>query len=155
MSVSDNLGSFASSINVISKEISANGPKAAQTVANAILQAVVIGTPVGNPVLWKFPDKAHKGYVGGKARANWLVALGSPISDPVDDIDPSGGSTISAGAATISGATASGSVINISNNLPYIQPLNDGHSLQAPIGWIDQAIQAGVAAIAGVTLLSA
>lgn len=34
-------------------------------------------------------------------------------------------------------------VIYISNNLPYIRALNDGHSKQAPSGYIDAAIDVG------------
>lgn len=34
-------------------------------------------------------------------------------------------------------------IIYISNNLPYIRALNDGHSKQAPSGYIDAAIDVG------------
>ena len=34
-------------------------------------------------------------------------------------------------------------IVYISNNLPYIVPLNEGHSQQAPTGFIDRAISVG------------
>jgi hypothetical protein len=37
--------------------------------------------------------------------------------------------------------------VYISNNLPYIDRLNKGHSKQAPAGFIESAINAGLTAI--------
>jgi len=84
----------------------------------------------------------------GWARANWVPSLGGePASEPVG----SKISVLSAEAATQSGL---GSLLNyklligpvyITNNVPYITRLNDGHSSQAPKGFVQAAITAAVA----------
>jgi hypothetical protein len=111
-------------------------------VAFAIDRELVMGTPVGNPDLWK--RKPPKGYVGGRARANWIPTLGVPASEPVERIDKQGAATI----ALLAGVTADFKIgdgtIWLSNNLPYIVPLNNGHSTQAPIGYVEMAIEAGL-----------
>jgi hypothetical protein len=50
-------------------------------------------------------------------------------------------------------STFSGGSIFIANNLPYIVPLNNGHSQQAPMGFIQTAILNGIAAVKNATLL--
>lgn len=64
------------------------------------------GTPVGNPSLWKNPDAAPPGYVGGRARASWQFSQTSPVS------------------------------VKVESNLPYIVALEFGHSSQAPQGMV-------------------
>jgi hypothetical protein len=44
------------------------------------------------------------------------------------------------------------SPIHLNNNLPYIIPLNQGWSTQAPAGFIDMAILDGLAAIRGLSI---
>lgn len=112
-------------------------------LAERIHQIVVMATPVGNASLWK--DHAPAGYVGGRARANWQVGLGGPKQGTVQTIDAGGGGTVSAGVGVISGA-GPGVAIHITNNLPYIVPLNEGHSKQAPSGFIQGAIRTAVQA---------
>lgn len=92
----------------------------------------------------------------GRARANWRTNIGGPLVAPV--------TTFPAGKKGSTGAAAAGQVINdatskmegykrggvpvyISNNLPYIDRLNKGHSKQAPAGFIDAAVMAGLNAI--------
>ncbi len=73
----------------------------------------------------------------GRARGNWQVTIGAP-SAAVDEnrFDKAGGGTISAGAAVISSLTDLGAIY-ITNNLPYILPLERGHSQrQAPSGMV-------------------
>ena len=43
--------------------------------------------------------------------------------------------------------------IHITNNLPYIGSLNDGHSKQAPAGFVQMATLAGLAAVRGLRVL--
>lgn len=114
--------------------------------ALAVLRFVVLGTPVGNKSLWLEPNKAPVAYVGGRARANWLVAINGPANGPVQAIDAGGGGTISAGESVINTARHY-DAIHLTNNLPYIIPLNDGHSRQAPAGFIDTAVIAGMTAV--------
>lgn len=72
----------------------------------------------------------------GRARGNWTVESSGSSSTP--GIDSSGGQTIAAGAGVIDRATAKGipPTITLANNLPYIEPLENGSSRQAPQGMV-------------------
>lgn len=81
----------------------------------------------------------------GRARANWFTSVGSPSGNITASVDPSGSSSISSAVSAISKAT--GNVLWITNNLPYIYRLefgtyNDGpktvggFSRQAPAGMV-------------------
>jgi hypothetical protein len=118
-------------------------------VGLAILQSVVVSTPVGNPTLWQQPF-APPGYVGGHARRNWHVST----QKFVDNITGKAGKGGGAGAATSQSVDRgtrnidrfklqSGRLI-IQNNVPYIVPLNNGHSTQAPRNFVQQAVMVGV-----------
>lgn len=74
----------------------------------------------------------------GRARANWLVGLGSPVRESRVAVDQAGGNTIAEGAATI--AKAEDEDIWISNNLSYIVDLENGTSKQAPAGMVRLSI---------------
>lgn len=71
----------------------------------------------------------------GRARGNWFTSIGSPTAKVTVSTDPSGSSTISSGLSAISKAT--GNVLWITNNLPYIYRLEfEGWSKQAPAGMV-------------------
>jgi hypothetical protein len=81
----------------------------------------------------------------GRARANWFTSIGSPSGNVTASTDPSGSSAISSGLSAISKAT--GNVLWITNNLPYIYRLEfgtynngpktvGGFSRQAPAGMV-------------------
>lgn len=74
----------------------------------------------------------------GRARANWIVTIGSAdFSYSESDFDQSGGSTIAQGTGKLPGLKADPfTVIYLQNNLPYIEPLEDGSSTQAPNGMV-------------------
>jgi len=109
-------------------------------VALAVDATVVLATPVDT----------------GRARANWQVELGGPASGEVGRAGERFSSTtpIAQGAAAIAlykgGPNAS---IHITNNLPYIGRLNDGHSAQAPAGFVEQAVLRGADAVRNAQLL--
>lgn len=71
----------------------------------------------------------------GRARANWTVAVGAPWGDVRDASDKSGQSAKSAASSALA-AYRCGPTIWITNNLPYIERLEDGHSKQAPAGML-------------------
>lgn len=108
--------------------------------ALAVDQALVLATPVDT----------------GRARSNWLVSLGSGRSNVVDPYAPTNKAGIGE-SANAQGAISQGSGeiaravpsqdIYITNNLPYIVPLNQGHSAQAPAMFVEQAIEAGSQAV--------
>lgn len=80
--------------------------------------------------------RSQAGYVGGRFRGNWQVAIGLKPTDMLDRIDPNGGNTVSAESAKLANFTA-GQTIHITNNLPYGHRLEfEGHSRQAPAGMV-------------------
>lgn len=114
------------------KRIEQNADALTRKVALAVDAAVVIATPVDT----------------GRARANWQVNLGQPVSGTREASDKSGQAAIAEGQATIAQYKGDSS-IHITNNLPYIGRLNDGWSAQAPAGFVEKAVLIGVAAAQG------
>jgi hypothetical protein len=110
-------------------------------VAFAIDRQLVMSTPVGNPDLWKRP--APKGYVGGRARANWIPTLNVPATAAVEKRDKAGAATMAL-LAPVTADFKLGDQIWLSSNIKYIQRLNEGHSTQAPAGFVELAIQSGL-----------
>lgn len=112
------------------------------------LTRLVLQTPVGNPELWEvnrqrkaagLPLYAPDGYVGGTARANWQVTLRVPAVTPTADTDPAGPGTIAKGQARI-GIAKTFDTIWITNTVPYIQRLNEGHSTQTPAKFFERTL---------------
>lgn len=134
------------SLKEFSKRMTLRGRKVAKgaddltrQVAIAADQAVVSSTPVDT----------------GRARSNWIASIGAPSSDVIEAHAPGkDGSTeaentqaaTNQAEAVISGYRA-GEEIHISNNLPYIQALNDGSSAQAPANFIETAVQEAAHAV--------
>lgn len=120
-----------------------NVPREANRVkwqaALAVDQAVVLGTPVDT----------------GTARSNWVVSLDEP-SDRTQEAytalaDGDMSETANARAAMAQGAGVIARAlpeqdIHITNNLPYIVPLNEGSSAQAPAAFVEEAVDAGLGA---------
>jgi len=82
----------------------------------------------------------------GRAQANWLPALNVPNRDKIGKPGNRFPNAESLAAERILAVTRNlklGDRIYLSNNLPYIQRLNDGHSKQAPIGFVERAVQVG------------
>lgn len=69
----------------------------------------------------------------GRFRANNQVSIGNPDYSTTTNTDKSGSQTLQQGSAVIAQGKPY-SVIYIQNNLPYAEPLEDGHSQQAPAG---------------------
>lgn len=131
---------FKKRINDIAVGVEKNSNAMVSKTVITVASAVALRTPVDT----------------GRARANWRTNIGGPLVAPVSSF-PSGkkGSTGAAAAGqVISDATSKmegykqgGVPVYISNNLPYIDRLNKGHSKQAPAGFIESAIMAGLNAI--------
>ena len=119
----------------------ANFAKKANGNADAVTRKTVLDigtrlvecTPVGDATYWK--SKPPPGYAGGHARANWQHSTGAPVVSEVPGIDKDGTGTIGKIAASIP-QKAAGQVHFITNSVPYIDPLEDGHSRQAPNGMV-------------------
>lgn len=111
--------------------------KRVRIIAMALLNEVVLRSPVGNPDLWRDkngnPRKAPPGYVGGTFRGSHIVSIGSPVYTITDTVDPGGTDTINRGMAALSGLEPY-TVVYIQTNLPYAERIEIGHSTQAPQG---------------------
>lgn len=71
----------------------------------------------------------------GRARGNWQVTIAEPSELQLKDTDVDGSKVLAAGAAAIADLPPY-QVVWISNNLDYIEALEDGHSKQAPKGMV-------------------
>jgi hypothetical protein len=111
----------------------ANRDIVVQKVAMDMLSSLVMKSPVGNPDLWK--SAPPPGYVGGRFRANWHVTEGSADDWTTDTIDSAGSATLADGQQKILSFKIGGTMY-LTNNLPYAQPLEYGHSTQAPSGMV-------------------
>jgi hypothetical protein len=113
--------------------------------AFAMLRNLIFASPVGNPTLWQNPSPPP-GYVGGHFRRNWVVSIAVPSPGERDGIDPAGASTLAAGLGEtrIYARGKIGRPLILQNNVPYASRLAEGHSTQAPAGWLDRAIDAAL-----------
>jgi len=129
--------SFSGDIEKFVKHAKGNGDALVRQTVLDIGTRLVERTPVGNPTgggvggvpPWK--SKPPPGYVGGHARANWQHSVGAPIFSEVPGTDKTGGPTIEKIMNSIP-KKAGGKTHYITNSVPYIERLEDGHSHQAP-----------------------
>lgn len=98
-------------------------------VATTALEDLVRGTPV---------DK-------GVARSNWRVSLNAPTTGVIPAYAPGRnlgiGENANASAAIAAGTSViarvrEGQTIYISNSIPYLERLRNGHSQQQPRDWV-------------------
>lgn len=80
----------------------------------------------------------------GWAKNNWVPRIGKPYEGIAGSRDSVSSAAQVAGQASVLGWKLDKGEINITNNVPYIVPLNEGHSKQAPAGFVQQAIAAGI-----------
>lgn len=135
------LQGFSKRMTLLADRVAKNAPALVRKVALAADQAVVLSTPVDT----------------GRARSNWIAQIGSAPSTVIESYAPgqagaSAQGALDQAAAVISGYT-SGQEIHITNNLPYIQRLNDGFSPQAPAGFVEKAVQNAVKTLKAGRLL--
>lgn len=115
-----------------------NGARdAVRAAAIAADTTVVLATPVDT----------------GRARANWVTSVRSPVTKTSESTDPSGAAAIAQGTETIQGWKPGLGSIFIANSLPYIKRLNEGWSAQAPRGMTRQAIASARAELRKAGLL--
>jgi hypothetical protein len=96
-------------------------------VALDLLRGVVLMTPV----------------LTGRARANWQTTIGTPAIGEVPWVEgsPGGAADKALSDGQVEVAAAQGDVtIFLTNNVPYIVALEEGHSKQAPEGMVRQTI---------------
>lgn len=82
----------------------------------------------------------------GLFKNNWLMSIGSPSTEVLQDEDPSGGKAIErARQVVLSYPLDSLPDLWLVNNLPYAARLNDGWSQQAPSKFVEAEIAQAVA----------
>jgi hypothetical protein len=133
---------------VLSAVADENAEAVVKKAALAADQALVLATPVDT----------------GRARSNWIASVDIPVKEVRAPY------AAGQGLGRGEGANARGALeqareeiskyeigthrrIVISNNVPYIETLNNGHSAQAPSGFIEKAIQQATTAIRGARIL--
>lgn len=86
----------------------------------------------------------------GWARANWYPSVGEPMIVDADVRHPTPGQVASRasdaqdGLNRLLGWRLEDGPIFDTNNVPYIQPLNAGHSPQSPPGFVQNALEKAV-----------
>lgn len=71
----------------------------------------------------------------GRARANWMPAVGAPDLSTTEGRDPNGSTSV-ANATLVALQVGMDQTLYLTNALPYIQRLEDGWSQQAPAGMV-------------------
>ena len=141
------LDDFARRMNRIAVQVEGNVEKAVRDCAGAVAKSVIEYTPADT----------------GRAISNWSAQLDGPfVGERPANVPGIGGSTAEAnrlaaidqGLEIISrySVERNGS-IHISNNLPYIGALNDGHSKQAPADFVRIAVMEGLATVKGAKII--
>lgn len=77
----------------------------------------------------------------GRARGNWNVSIGR--EDPTTNDERRAAEALEEGNRVINEVKLGtrGDRVFITNGLPYIGPLNDGHSKQAPKGYLQRIVR--------------
>ena len=151
------LDRFADSMLRRARQVDDGRARLLREVGLRIDQTVVLGTPVDT----------------GRARSNWIVEFNASPRSTRDAFFPtialnssaltllnqrfSERQNAQAAIAEAAGKLASvrpGDTIFIVNNLPYIGPLADGLSPQAPPGYVRTAIAEAIASLSNVRLLA-
>lgn len=105
------------------QRFTSNAPKEVNEVKRAVslefFSSVIRDTPVDS----------------GRARGNWQTTNGQAARSTVERDDPSGDAATREAEQTIKDSVID-SPIFMSNNLPYIEPLENGSSAQAPEGMV-------------------
>ena len=84
----------------------------------------------------------------GWARAGWRPGIGRPQLERIGNRSPGGVATARAqqdiDRALVAGYRGPPVPIHVTSTIPYIEPLNAGHSQQEPIGFVERSIEKGV-----------
>lgn len=142
-----NFDDFAKRIDRIAVRVEGNVERAVKDCAGAVLRSVVENTPIDT----------------GMARSNWTPELDRafeglfPARVPGEmgsTATENATATIEAGTPTIEAfEIGKNESVHITNNAPHIQPLNDGHSKQAPAGFVQIAVMEGLATVRGAKIV--
>ena len=82
----------------------------------------------------------------GHFRRNWQVGIGIDPTAEIEGGEGSGGAEVISAGGVIIRQAKFGQLAFIVNNVPYANRLAEGHSAQAPAGWVDAGVNAIVRA---------
>lgn len=140
----------------IEEEVPKKVVKLQRRIVAEALTGIVMMTPVGDHRKWKSNimrarragmsgrkagggEPLPRGYVGGHARKNWQVRIGSRVVSEKPGTDKSGQTAIDTGI-NVAASIRKPTVAYIINPLPYMDALEHGHSRQAPQGMVRQTV---------------
>lgn len=110
--------SFSKDIANFTRKAASAHNKITRVATLELFRGVILDTPV----------------LSGRARGNWQVSVGAPVTGELEREDKSGSAALAdAEQSTPPGA---GQLTYIANNLPYIQSLEEGSSKQSPEGMV-------------------
>ncbi len=116
------MAEFTIALENFSKKAAKNIDAATRKIALGVFRGVILKTPVKS----------------GRARGNWQASTGSPAIGELGSVHnaKTGGAPIARAAAECSKWDPKSGPIFLTNNLPYIEPLENGSSKQAPAGMV-------------------
>lgn len=86
----------------------------------------------------------------GWARANWVPTIATAAVETVGSPDAVSSAGQQTGIATVIGSYrlgANGTPTFVTNNVPYIRRLNEGHSQKAPAGFVQSSADRAVSRV--------
>ena len=106
-------------------------------VAHDLFARINEKTPIGNVDAWKPLASGKKrepppGYVGGRLLASWNMTDGQPS----DEVQPAGQSSYPSKGKNTAAFSKPYDTTWITNNIPYGEAVEFGHSKQAPAGMV-------------------
>lgn len=119
------MGEFSFAVSRFASQTKEKEKLVIRKIAIECFRRIILGTPVDT----------------GRARGNWQASTGNPLGGIVESNDKGGSATIAAMVSEVSTWTPKDDLpAFITNNLPYIQRLNEGWSKQAPAHFIEQVL---------------
>lgn len=117
---------FSLDISKFAEKVSKEADKRVREICLNLYSDITYGTPVDT----------------GRARVNWFTSIGSPSSETIEfEGGGASASGVAIGRSMPDIAKATGNILWITNNLPYIYRLEyEGWSKQAPRGMVRIAI---------------
>lgn len=126
------MSDYKKQITAIKVGIDKHLSKTVRLTSLAVLGEVIKNTPVDT----------------GRARGNWWLGINEVPAEVHAAENKAEGAALQNAASQAAtqkiGTYQPDQTIYISNNLPYIRKLNEGHSIQAPAAFVESAAQVGV-----------
>lgn len=133
-------GDFAAQMKGIAQDVERNFVDGVRHTMDVVQETLIRGTPVDT----------------GRARNGWKVSEGAPDQGSPQMIGPfdvTGEYRIIENRKVIEASHGADPDFYVQSTVPYVPELNAGSSAQAPAGFIETAIQAGISAAKKIEVL--